>query len=89
MSYSLDFTKKAVEDIEYYKKSGNKEILNKLFVLIEAIAENPNKGIGKPEQLKHQLTGLWSRRINKEHRIIYEINEYSVLIHSVRGHYTK
>lgn len=49
MSYSLDFTKKAVEDIEYYKKSGNKEILNKLFVLIEAIAENPNKGIGKPE----------------------------------------
>ena len=56
MSYSLDFTKKAVG---YFVK------------------------------LKHQLTGLWSRRINKEHRIIYEINEYSVLIHSARGHYTK
>ncbi len=89
MSYHLDFSDKANIDIEFYKKSGNKSILKKLHILLNELAETPEAGTGKPEQLKHQLTGMWSRRINKEHRIIYEIleDEERVLIHSVKGHY--
>ncbi len=49
----------------------------------------PYSGIGKPEPLKHHLSGLWSRRINKEHRLVYEIIETDnvILIHSLKGHY--
>jgi toxin YoeB len=59
--------------------------------LIEAIELNPFAGIGKPEPLKHNLAGSWSRRINREHRLVYEIsseNEIIILeIQSLRGHY--
>jgi toxin YoeB len=54
--------------------------------LVEAIQEK--KGIGKPEKLKHNLTGLWSRRISQEHRIVYEIMDEKILIHSLKGHYS-
>ena len=47
------------------KKSGNKSILKKITALVEAIEDNPFEGIGKPEQLKHEFSGYWSRRINK------------------------
>ena len=89
MNFRIDFTKKAKEDIEFFRKSGNKSILKKLFNLLNNISEHPYIGIGKPEQLKHQLTGYWSRRINLEHRIIYEVKEVEqiIIIHSVRGHY--
>ena len=60
---------KAEKDLAFWKKSGNKVILNKIGLLIKAIKDNPYEGIGKPEQLKHQLSGIWSRRINLEHRI--------------------
>ncbi|MGV8878545.1 MAG: Txe/YoeB family addiction module toxin [Sphingobacteriaceae bacterium] len=43
--------------------------------------------MGKPEQLKHELSGLWSRRINQEHRLIYEIAENIILVHSLKDHY--
>lgn len=69
------FAPKALEDLKYWKKSGNKIIQKKIQELILAIQENPFEGIGKPEQLKHNLSGLWSRRINQEHRLVYEINE--------------
>ncbi|MDP3244380.1 MAG: Txe/YoeB family addiction module toxin, partial [bacterium] len=52
-----------------------------------AIEENPFSGTGKPEPLKHNLSGLWSRRINREHRIVYEISENTVFILSVKGHF--
>ena len=91
MSYHLDFSAKANNDIEFHKRSGNKSTLKKIYTLLNELSETPKVGTGKPEPLKHQLTGLWSRRINKEHRIIYEIinneNEDRVLIHSVKGHY--
>jgi toxin YoeB len=48
---------------------------------------HPETGLGQPEQLKHQYSGLWSRRINKEHRIIYEIAENAIYILSMKGHY--
>jgi toxin YoeB len=85
------FSKKAKNDLEFWSKSGNKSILKKVTQLIKAIQENPYEGIGKPEALKHKLSGIWSRRIDKEHRIIYEIidkNTIDILsIISLKGHY--
>ncbi len=80
MSYHLDFSKQAQKDIDFHKKSGDKIILNKLFVLLSELTEHPFTGTGKPEQLKHNLSGLWSRRITREHRLIYEVVENRVLI---------
>ena len=84
-------SKKAETDFEYWTKSGNKIILKKIGYLIEAIQVDPYTGIGKPEALKHELSGKWSRRIDREHRIIYEVideNTIEILnIISLRGHY--
>jgi toxin YoeB len=75
MSYPLDFTEKALEDIESHRKSGNKPLLNKLLILLEELTEHPYTGTGKPEPLKFNLAGLWSRRINRKHRLVYEVEE--------------
>jgi len=87
MYYHLQFSKQALKDVDFYKKSGSKSILKKLFVLFNELAEHPFTGTGNPEQLKYNLSGLWSRRINREHRLVYEVAENNVLIHSVKGHY--
>ena len=87
MSYHLDFSKQAIRDIDFHKKSGNKVITKKLLVLLSELAEHPFTGTGKPEQLKYNLTGQWSRRINHEHRLVYEVVADSVKIHSAKGHY--
>ena len=87
MEYHLDFTDKAKEDIAAHKKTSNKAILNKLLNLLEELSEHPFTGTGKPESLKHNLSGMWSRRINKEHRLIYEVKEGVVFILSAKGHY--
>lgn len=88
MSYRIDFTKQAQNDIEYHRKSGNKAILKKINTLLEEIAEHPFTGTGKPEALKYDLTGLWSRRINQEHRLVYEvIGDIIVIIIAAKGHY--
>jgi len=85
------FTPKARKDLNFWIKSGNKNILKKITDLIEDIQLHPFEGIGKPEQLKHQLSGKWSRRINKEHRIIYKVTEENTIeildILSIKGHY--
>ena len=85
------YSEKAQKDREFWKKSGNKAIMNKISVLIEDIQLHPFEGIGKPEALKHQLSGKWSRRINQEHRITYQVideNTIEILnILSLKGHY--
>ena len=85
----VDFTDNAKNHLHFWKKSGNKNIQNKIQRLIFSIQKTPYSGIGKPELLKHNLAGLWSRRINQEHRLIYEIDEEKdlVYIHSLKGHY--
>lgn len=85
----IDFTDDAKSDLAFWIKSGNKSIQKKINELITSISHTPYSGVGKPEALKHELSGLWSRRINKEHRLIYEIDEESnlILIHSLKGHY--
>lgn len=85
----VKLTKKALEHLGYWKKSGNKAVQKKIQLLIEDITNNPFEGIGKPEALKYNLLGTWSRKINEEHRIVYEIPEEGILlIHSLKGHYT-
>jgi len=77
----------AKADLEYWNQTGNKPLLKKIAQLIEAVTKDPFLGIGKPEPLKHQLSGCWSRRISIEHRLVYEILEGKLLIHSLKGHY--
>ncbi|HZK92671.1 MAG TPA: Txe/YoeB family addiction module toxin [Prolixibacteraceae bacterium] len=78
---------KAKDDLNFWVRAGNKTILKKIGRMIEAITQNPYEGIGNPEPLKYELSGTWSRRINLEHRLIYEIVKDRLLIHSLKGHY--
>jgi toxin YoeB len=66
---------KADEDLRFWAKLGNKIILKKITRLTQAILQDPYHGPGKPEPLKYQLTGKWSRRITREHRFIYQIEQ--------------
>ena len=81
------YKNKALRDIESWKKSGNKQVQRKITALIEDICKHPKTGLGKPEELKYELKGLWSRRINNEHRLIYEFTEKHISIISLKGHY--
>jgi toxin YoeB len=83
----VKYTLEAREDLLYWKKTNSETILKKIRKLIEAIIENPFEGLGKPEPLKHSLSGCWSRRINKKHRLVYEVNENLILVHSMKDHY--
>jgi toxin YoeB len=81
------FDEEAKSDIQFWLKSGNKQVQNKITALLESIKQTPFEGLGKPEPLKYDLTGKWSRRINQEHRIVYEVSEEKIKINSLRGHY--
>ena len=82
----LIFAEKAWDDYLYWLKS-DKKILNRINNLIKEIKRSPFEGIGKPEPLKHALSGYWSRRINDEHRIVYKVHDDSILIAQLRYHY--
>ncbi len=82
----LVFAEQAWEDYLYWQKT-DKKILNRINSLIKNISRSPFEGIGKPEPLKHALSGYWSRRINDEHRIVYKVSEDSLLIAQLRYHY--
>jgi toxin YoeB len=86
---TIKFTSEALTDLEYWKKSGNIIILKRIRQLLQAIQNDPYQGIGKPEPLKYGLSGSWSRRINHEHRIVYQIEENIVTVYSLRYHYKK
>lgn len=81
------FTPKALADLNDWKKSGNIKIQKKITELLDAINETPFEGIGKPEPLKHELSGKWSRRINHEHRIVYNVVDDVLNVYSLKGHY--
>ena len=82
----LIFAEKAWEDYLYWQKT-DKKMLNRVNTLIKDIKRDPFDGIGKPEPLKHALSGYWSRRINDEHRIVYKILQDSILLAQLRYHY--
>ena len=84
---TIQFTKQADADLIFFKMSGNKQVVEKIKQLLNAIVEDPFKGIGQPEPLKHELSGAWSRRIIREHRLIYEISDDVIHVLSLKGHY--
>ncbi len=63
------------------------KILDKINKLINNISRTPFEGLGKPEALKHRLSGLWSRRINQEHRLVYAVSKGEILVYACRFHY--
>jgi len=74
------------EDYLYWQNT-DKALLKKINALIKEIERTPFEGSGKPELLRHNLAGYWSRRINLEHRLIYKIDKDTVVIYQCRYHY--
>lgn len=70
---NTEFTPNGWEEFEYWLEN-DLEVVNKIRLLISSIKQSPFKGLGKPEPLKHNLQGFWSRRITGEHRLIYQIS---------------
>lgn len=79
----------AEKDRAFWKNSGNKAIMKRITMLLEDIKAHPFTGIGKPEALRYELSGKWSRRINSEHRIIYSVDEKFIYVYifSMKYHY--
>lgn len=90
MSYQIYMTDKALEDIRKLKASGDKPAMKKLASLLEELKEHPKSGTGRPEQLRGELSGKWSRRISEKHRLVYEINDETVIVDVLQayGHYS-
>ena len=82
----LIFSEHAWEDYLYWQRTDRK-ILQRINTLIKDTQRTPFEGIGKPEPLKHGLSGYWSRRINDEHRFVYKIEADSLLLAQLRYHY--
>ena len=87
--YTLVVQKAAQKQLQAHYKSGNKSSIRRIDQIFEELSEHPETGIGKPEKLKHELSGLWSRQINKKDRLIYLIEDevVTVTIVSALGHY--
>ena len=82
----LIFSDDAWDDYLYWQKT-DKSILKRVNLLIQDIQRSPFEGIGKPEPLRHALSGFWSRRINDEHRLVYSIEGDVLRIAQARYHY--
>jgi len=80
------FTKRAWADYQYWAQNDLK-VLKKLNHIIESTRRTPYEGIGKPEALKHDLSGFWCRRITREHRLVYLYSDHAIKIISCRYHY--
>lgn len=89
MSYSLLLTEKAENDLKQWKKSGQVKTLKKILNLFEELSQHPQTGTGKPETLKNDLSGYWSRQIDKKNRLIYRIDDGVVVVEviSLWSHY--
>jgi toxin YoeB len=82
----ITFSKNAWEDYTSWLTE-NKSILKKINELIKEIQRTPYEGKGKPEPLKYDLAGLWSRRIDRDHRLVYQVKENEILIYACKYHY--
>lgn len=83
---TIEFTLKAQKDYQYWIKN-DKKIIKKINELIKDIQKTPFIGKGKPEALKFNFTGCWSRRIDKEHRLVYKVENEKITILQCRYHY--
>jgi toxin YoeB len=82
----LSWAEHAWQDYLYWQTT-DKKMLKRINLLIKDIKRQPFEGLGEPEGLKHNWSGYWSRRINKEHRIIYKVTPTSIIIAQCRYHY--
>ncbi|MBS1736904.1 MAG: Txe/YoeB family addiction module toxin [Bacteroidetes bacterium] len=87
--YVIEYTPTAILHLKKHQKSGDKAVLKKIAKLISELEEHPYTGTGQPEQLKYDMQGFWSRRINHKDRLIYQVNENIVIVEvlSAMGHY--
>ncbi len=80
------FEDNALKQFQEWEKQ-NKKIFGKIIELLDDARQNPFKGIGKPEPLKHEFKGCWSRRINYEHRLIYKVTDHAIIVIACKFHY--
>ena len=80
------FHQRALDDIAFWKKTSPPSV-ERIKKLLKAIQENPFSGIGKPEPLRHDYSGHWSRRITQEHRLVYRVTDEVIIVISCRFHY--
>ena len=83
---SLEFDVAAFEDLAWWIEQNRQKAL-RIVALIKDVQRDPFKGIGKPEPLKHQFKGCWSRRIDQEHRLIYQVTEEKIRVLACKYHY--
>ena len=84
----ITFSKNSWEDYISWQRE-DKKLLKKINQLIKEIQRTPFEGIGNPEPLKYDLAGFWSRRIDREHRLVYQVFENEILIYSCKFHYDR
>lgn len=82
----LSWAEKAWEDYLYWQQT-DRTVLKRINTLIKDIKRQPFDGLGDPESLKHHWSGYWSRRINREHRLVYRVKDDSLIIVQCRYHY--
>lgn len=82
----VQFSPDSINQLQLFK-SGNQKLAFKVFELLSDIQSNPFQGIGKPEPLKGNLSGLWWRRINDKHGLVYKVTEDLIIVYSCYGHY--
>ena len=83
----VQFTQTALDELNYFK-AGHQKLVFKILDLIADIQKSPFTGLGKPEGLKGNYTGYWSRRISDEHRLVYKVEAEKIIIYRCHGHYS-
>ena len=83
---NVTFTPTALDDLRYWLKT-DKRKAERVLALLEEIRRTPFEGTGKPEPLRFQLAGCWSRRIDREHRLVYQVEETEIIVIACRYHY--
>ena len=83
---TIQFTEEAWKDFEWFLDN-DKQLVKRIRTLLKDMIRNPVEGIGKPEKLRFDLSGCWSRRINDAHRLVYKIEKDTIIVISCRYHY--
>lgn len=83
---NVTFTPTALDDLRYWVKTDKRQA-ERVLALLEEIRRTPFEGAGKPEPLRFQLAGCWSRRIDREHRLVYQVEETEIVVIACRYHY--
>jgi len=86
MGFEISFTERGFEEYLFWQRQDRKT-LKRINILLQDIRRNPFDGIGKPEALRENLTGLWSRRIDGVNRLVYDVSDNKITVYQCRGHY--